>query len=120
MGFMDATRRAGNNEASDARISTKTAAKASANGSKGLTPKRKEPTNRETAATPTSPTAQPTIATLAEDEKTRRTTRARCAPKAIRMAISCVRRAVEKAMTLYIPSAAKSAATRAKAEMSVV
>jgi hypothetical protein len=37
MGSMDAARRAGSNDASDARISTKIAAKASANGSKGLT-----------------------------------------------------------------------------------
>ena len=106
---MEAARSAGNNEASDAMISTKTGAKTSAKGSKGLVPKRKEPTNRETAATPARPTAQPTIATLAADANTRRTTPARCAPKAIRMAISCVRRAVEKAMTLYIPSPAKSA-----------
>ena len=42
MGSMDAARCAGSNDASDARIRTKIATKASAGGSKALTPKRKE------------------------------------------------------------------------------
>jgi len=39
---------------------------------------------------------------------------ARCDPKAMRMAISCARRAAEKEMTLYMPSAASSAAAMAR------
>ena len=117
---MDAARRAGSDEASDARISTKIAAKASANGSKGLTPKRKEPTNREIAAMATSPHRTTDDRHSCSRRKDEAHDAGSFAPKAMRMAISCVRRAVEKAMTLYIPSAAKSAATRAKAEISVV
>src|SRR6516225_6578088 len=47
MRFTEAARRAGSNEASHARSSTKTAARVSASGSKGLRPNRKEPSSRE-------------------------------------------------------------------------
>ena len=119
MRSINAARRAGSNEASHARSSTKTA-RLSTSGSKGLTPNRKESSSRETAATPNSPNTHPSIATFAADAKTRRRMSAHCDPKAIRMAISCARRAAEKAMTLYMPSGASSAAAMAKAEMTTV
>src|SRR6266567_3068945 len=120
MRSMEAARRAGSNEASQASSSTKTAASVSTSGSKGLTPNRKEPSSREATATPNSPIAHPRIATLVADAKTRRRMPARCEPKAMRMAISCARSAAEKAITLYMPSAASNAAAMAKAEMTTV
>src|SRR5215813_5765601 len=80
MRSMEPARRAGSNEARHARSSTKTAARLSTSGSNGLTPNRKEPSSRDAAATPNSPTAHPSTATLDADAKTRRKMPALCDP----------------------------------------
>ena len=95
MGLMEAARCAGSNEATKASISTETAASASTNGSKGLTPNKNEFSRCEAAAAPSNPKMQPAIASLAAEEKTRRRIPDRCEPNAIRMAISCARRAAD-------------------------
>ena len=101
MGSIEAARRAGSNEAAKASISTKTAASASTSGSKGLTPNRNEPQQPGgRRQRPAILQRNPRVQALAADLKTRPRIPDRCEPKAMRIAISCARRAAENAMTL--------------------
>ena len=100
MGSTEAARCAGSHDAASASNNTNTAAVVSASGSKALMPNRKEVRSRDAAIVPTSPIAQPAIASLAAEANTRLNIPERCEPSATRMAISCTRRAAEKAMTL--------------------
>src|ERR1700683_4522447 len=99
MGSTEAARCAGSNEATKARIRTNTAASVSTSGSKGLTSNTNHRNKRETAAAHSIPMAQPTIASLAADVNTSPRMRDRWDPRAMRIAISCARRAAENAIT---------------------
>src|SRR6266704_4516593 len=67
MGSIVAARRAGKNEAAKARTSTQAAASVNTTGSSGLTPNKNDRSNREAAAAPTNPMAQPAIASFAAE-----------------------------------------------------
>lgn len=113
IGSMEAARCAGIAEA--ARVSKKTAitARISTGPSNGLTPNRKERRRPEAAVAAAKPITQPMMASFVPETGIKRMIPERCEPNAIRIAISCTRDATEKAVTLYMPSAASNTAARA-------
>jgi len=100
MGSTEAARRAGTMEAASASRKMEMAAKAMTVGSSGSTSKSMERSRRVAKIAATAPMPQPARPSLAADERTNPITLERCEPSARRMAISWVRSAAEKAMTL--------------------
>lgn len=99
MGFVAAARRAGSNEIPIANTNREIADSASTSGSSGLTAKRSILKSREASNVPKRPRAHPAIASFAPVMTIKPTILERREPRAIRIAISCVRSTAEKAMT---------------------
>jgi len=68
-------------------------------GSVALTSNKNEVTRRETAIEPTTPSPHPISANFAPEVRTSRAMPRRCAPSAMRIAISWVRKDTENATT---------------------
>ena len=92
--------RDGTADASSASANTVIAASASTRGSNGLTWNKKLRKRLEAAAAPAKPIKTPVTASFDPEINTSRTISPRCEPRAMRIAISCVRMAAENAITL--------------------
>ena len=99
LGSRRMARRAGIYEASSATRERSTATPANVIGSVALTPKRRLDKRRVMTKDAAMPMATPRTASRAPSPTIRRSTSLRCAPSAMRMPISWVRRVTEKATT---------------------
>src|SRR5579871_1283460 len=100
IGSMEAARQAGAMDAAMTRSSTAAIARLRTVGSDGLTSNRSELSNWEAANAPINPRMHPASPSLAADTNTSLKIPVRCEPNAIRIAISWLRRAKVKAITL--------------------
>src|ERR1035438_739405 len=99
-GSTEAARRAGKRDATRVKAKTATAVRIMTTGSNGLTLKSKDRKTLDAVAAPASPRTQPRAASLRPEMRTSRRICKRCAPRAMRMAISCTRDVTEKAIML--------------------
>ena len=111
---------AGIQQASNATEISNRETRMNVGGSVVLTPNSSCFMTRVSASDPPRPKTTPTTINLRPSTRTTLTTSRRCAPRAMRTPISCVRSDIEKEITPYNPIAVRSIATPAKTPINTV